>query len=443
MTDWMSFLPIILVSGIAICLITFIRTDFGIIVLLFSMLLSPELKIAQVPERSVVVRIDDIMLFAVFFTWLAKMAINKELGLLKKSPLNLPIIIFIAINILSTALGILGGKIKAISSFFYILKYIEYLMLYFLISNNLYNKKQVRKFIAVLLIVCLFICIYGTLQIMGFRAYTTAHERLILARVSAPFEGEEGEPNTLGGYLLLLFAVSLGIFIYSNAGIWKFSTAFLCLFIIPTFLYTLSRGSYLGFVPMYLSFIILTKKRKTLLIVILLLFIIIAPYTLPPSVIQRVKWTFVPVSEIDIQSGTRIAYEIMGIHMSFDVSTAERIETWKHVLNKLKDNPLFGYGVTGVGVVDSQLPLVLGETGIIGFWIFIWLMLTIFTNILWSFKNSKDDWEQGLILGLLAGFIGLLFHAFSAQTFIIVRIMEPFWFLIAIIITLPQLPEQA
>ena len=48
-------------------------------------------------------------------------------------------------------------------------------------------------------------------------------------------------------------------------------------------------------------------------------------------------------------------------------------------------------------------------------------------------KTVQDDWERGLTLGFLAGFIGLLVHSFAAGTFIIVRIMEPFWFLAAVV----------
>lgn len=42
-------------------------------------------------------------------------------------------------------------------------------------------------------------------------------------------------------------------------------------------------------------------------------------------------------------------------------------------------------------------------------------------------------------MGFLAGFIGLLIHSFSANTFIIVRIMEPFWFLTALVMMLPEI----
>ena len=110
------------------------------------MLLSPELKIAEVPARAVVVRIDDILLIVVFFSWLAKMAIN-ELGLLRKTHLNSLIIAYIFIYIISTIIGILNGRIHPLKSFFYILKYIEYFTLYFMVSNNIKNKKQIKIFI--------------------------------------------------------------------------------------------------------------------------------------------------------------------------------------------------------------------------------------------------------------------------------------------------------
>jgi hypothetical protein len=44
-------------------------------------------------------------------------------------------------------------------------------------------------------------------------------------------------------------------------------------------------------------------------------------------------------------------------------------------------------------------------------------------------------------MGYMAGFIGLLFHGLGANTFIIVRIMEPFWFLTAMVVMFPELSD--
>lgn len=226
----LQIFPLIFVLAPIVFLITFINTDVALILLIFSMLLSPELKIAEVPQRAVVVRIDDILLFVVFFTWLAKMAINKQLGLLKHTPLNLPIAAYILVCIFSTAIGIMIGGVNPLKSSFYILKYIEYFMLFFMVSNNIRSKEQIKIFIVAFLITCALTCTY---------AIATAGQ---LGRATAPFEGPKGEPNTLGGYLILLFAIAAGIFLYSPSRTWKICCGVLSCFIFVTLLHTLSAA---------------------------------------------------------------------------------------------------------------------------------------------------------------------------------------------------------
>jgi hypothetical protein len=57
-------------------------------------------------------------------------------------------------------------------------------------------------------------------------------------------------------------------------------------------------------------------------------------------------------------------------------------------------------------------------------------------------KKVKTLYFKRLTIGFLAGFIGLLFHALGANTFVIVRIMESFWFLAGIIVILPKLERR-
>ncbi|MBU2498333.1 MAG: hypothetical protein KKE57_05490, partial [Proteobacteria bacterium] len=49
---------------------------------------------------------------------------------------------------------------------------------------------------------------------------------------------------------------------------------------------------------------------------------------------------------------------------------------------------------------------------------------------------------KGISSGFLAGFIGVLFHAIGANSFIIVRIMEPFWFIAAMVIMIPEIEKE-
>jgi O-antigen ligase len=404
--------------------ITFVNTDLALIILIFSMLFSPELKISEIPWRAVVVRIDDILLLVVFFSWLAKTAINKQLGLLKRTSLNLPILAYIFACIFSTAIALVGGRVRLASSLFYLLKYVEYFMLYFLVTNNLRDKKQIKIFVVFLLIVCMLTCIYALTRIGPE------------GRATAPFEGQGGEPNTLGGYSVLLFAVVSGLFLYSPPGVWQYGCGALAGLIFLTLLQTLSRTSYFAFIFTFLALILLTRKKKFLLIGILISAILFLPTLMPTKVANRIKETFVPGK----------IYRPLGRPLGLDESASIRIDTWKMLLDRTKERPFFGYGLSKFGIIDAQYPLVLAETGIVGLWIFIWLMVLIFWNSLRTYRTVKDDWERGLALGFLAGFIGLLAHSFGSSTFIVVRIMEPFWFLAAIVMMLPELqyiPQQS
>jgi O-antigen ligase len=109
----------------------------------------------------------------------------------------------------------------------------------------------------------------------------------------------------------------------------------------------------------------------------------------------------------------------------------------------LPKHPALGYGITGYQFIDAQYPKVLIETGFIGLIAFFYLLYSIFKMAINHMNAVKTPYFKGLAIGFVAGFMGLLFHAIGANTFIIVRIMEPFWFFTGIIAVLPALERQS
>ena len=195
-----AFLPYILIAAPIIFLVALFNTDIALIILIFSMLLSPELILGDVIGRSIVLRLDDIFIFLIFFGWISKMAIKKELGFLRVSPLNKLIQIYFFVYVVATLVGIIRGFITFKSSIFYLIKYFEYFLVYFMVVNCLKDKKQIKRFIFYVIIVASLTCVYAW------------YERFLgLGRVSAPFEGKGGEANTLGGYLLLIMMICTGL----------------------------------------------------------------------------------------------------------------------------------------------------------------------------------------------------------------------------------------
>ncbi len=76
-------------------LLAFISPKSGLTVLVFAMLLSPEINLAGLSgtSRNIVIRYDDIILIVLFLSWFAKTAILKNKPLVFRSPVQTPILL--------------------------------------------------------------------------------------------------------------------------------------------------------------------------------------------------------------------------------------------------------------------------------------------------------------------------------------------------------------
>jgi O-antigen ligase len=410
-----------------VLLLSFLNTELALHIILLSMLLSPEIVVGGVggialgkPEVKgdvLVLRIEDTILVAVALAWFARTAIFKELGLVRKTPLNSAIITYIVSLVLATLLGVFFGNVGPLRGFFFILKYIEYFVVYFMVVNYIHDERQVWRLLNTAFLTCAISAVMGIAQIPSGE------------RVAAPFEGKFGEPNTFGGYLVLMLALVLGQALSAGslpAGLgW---VAFSGLVTLPL-LFTLSRSSWLAAVPMFLALIMLSSRRLLLMIGLGVL-VIVGPLAFPKQVINRYEYTLHAKED-------RGDYRIGNARL--DSSTSARLDSWHYGLEGWTHRPLFGYGVTGFGFMDAQFVRVLVEGGLVGLIAFLWLLWQLF-RVGWdAHRQMAGSRYEGLTLGYLAGLAAMIVHAIGANTFIIVRIMEPFWFLTGIITLLPLL----
>src|SRR5438093_12055257 len=140
----------ILVAALAVFLVVFIKTEFGLYLVIFSMLLSPQLGSGGgglAEGRRIVIRSEDILLLVVAFSWLAKTAVNKELGLAVKTRLNRPIIAYVAVTAVATLVGYATGTVPGLGGMFYVLKYVEYFVVDYMVVNNVTDRKQAWRFV--------------------------------------------------------------------------------------------------------------------------------------------------------------------------------------------------------------------------------------------------------------------------------------------------------
>jgi O-antigen ligase len=419
-----SFQPDMVLFGLLAVLIfgiSFVNIELGLYILIFSMLLSPEIIVGETTggsgARGVTLRVEDFLLLIIGLSWFAKTSVVKDMGLFIRTPINKAIVIYITVSLVATLVGIIAGRVSPITGLLFVLKYVEYFVVYFMIANHIRNTGQIKRFLICLFLTAFTVAVIGTLQ-------TPLGER-----VSAPFEGEVGEPNTFGGYLLLIGCVAAGLLAKVKDGRARIALIILIASLLPPFFLTQSRASYLGLIPAAMSLAILLE-RKVIIAGVVLLALILSPYFLPTIVKERILYTITQPEHPG---------QILIGDVRLDTSTSARLISWREAIADWTRKPLLGFGVTGYAFMDAQFPRVLIETGILGLAAFLYLVFTLFKMAFAHLKRVNAPVSRGLIIGFISGYIGLIVHSLGANTFIIVRIMEPFWFFAGMVAVLPCL----
>ena len=418
-----SFVLVILLL-IFVCV--FLWPEAGLYLVIFSMLFSPEIIAGEIGSKSTLgrgltLRLEDFLLVFIGLSWFVRTAIDKTTGLFRKTPLNQPIAAYILACFLATLWGKFSGHVQGKAGFFFVMKYFEYMIVFFMVVNFVKTPGQAKRLLFCLFLTCFIVSIYGLMQIPGGE------------RVSAPFEGARGEPNTFGGYLVFIGAVAVALMDNLRDMRVRLGLVLLLIVLLISLLYTQSRASYIAVIPAYLAFS-LFSHRRFYLFAGLIVMLVLSPIILPRVAKERITTTFTQQeAKGQVQFG----------RLRLDTSASARIISYKAGFSAWRKKPILGYGVTGYSFMDAQYPRILVETGIVGMLAFCWLIYMLFQVGISAWRDSQDDLLRGLSVGLIAGLVGLLVHAIGANTFIIVRIMEPFWFLAGIVTALASISKES
>jgi hypothetical protein len=381
---------------------TILSLEVGIAVLVLSMLLSPELTVGDLATRGLTLRLEDLMIPVVLLAWTARKALGLERRELRHDPILALMALFVAIQVVASLLGSGRYGLHLATSFLYIVKGVEYFAIFFFAFQWVDTARRVRALLVLAILTAAVTAVYNVFRIPG-NAVWTSH------RISAPFEGNP-EPSSIGGYFVLVLALLLAFYLEAPGPRLRRWLLGVAAVIFLPFLYTLSRTSYVAFLAMVVVIALLRRSRRLLLV--LLVGLALSPFLLPDSVVDRVLYTF----------NARV--KVLGY---FDHSFGERIYIWRKVAWNLRQAPLLGQGVTSHNVIDSYYARVLIETGVLGLVAFLAIVGRLLVIASRVRRRHRRWWARALALGYTAGLLALLVHSFSAITFVIVRIMEPFW----------------
>ncbi len=411
---------IMVIIAIGIFFISFFHADVALIFLIVSMLLSPEIGAGAVPGRDVTIRVEDFLLFALILAWLAKSAIHQRMDFIPRTPLNRWIFFYALIFVVSTARAMITVNMEPLRAIFYIMKYLEYFVLYFIVAGIVQSKRQLKIFLY---------AFFVTFALVNLYAYSQIGQ---VDRISAPFEGKQGEPNTLGGYIVLIVSVLLGLILHIRPVSWKIFLSLLGIFSLWPLMHTQSRSSYLALMVMLFSMIVLIPRYRHIVAGLCVCLVVVASLMTPERIITRVQDAFIPQPQQAVDP-----VEILGVTLG--PSPSARVRSWVDVYEAWQHSPFLGYGVNAYGFLDSQFVRTLVDFGAIGFVSFCLLLGSIFKNTLKVYHSTQDPVGKGLSCGFLAGHVAMIAHALTANTFVIIRIMEPYWFLAALVMMWPKI----
>ena len=239
----------------------------------------------------------------------------KENTPLTQSPIDMPIILFGIIIIISTI-----TSINPAGSFRDLALHLGGLSFLFVMANSIKNKEDFNKIVVMLVFSATLVALYGLFQyIVGVEMEAAwldvENNPDIRTRIYSVFHN----PNILAEYLIMTIPLSVSLFWHSKRIHKKIIFLGTTLIMSLALVLTLSRGGWLGFAFSAFIFIILVERRLLLTLIPITLG---GVYLLPQTIINR----------------------ILSIGNLSDSSNAYRITMWEITLDIIKDNWVAGVG---------------------------------------------------------------------------------------------------
>lgn len=386
-----------------------------------------------------------VLLVALAIYW-AILTLSEDSPLPRATPIHLLVMLYwslaaIAVAFSPVKIAALAGWIK-LSLFFF---------LFLAAARFLRSQKLSQILITAILLIGLVVSSYGIRQqFMGVEPLATWNDPASEMAGATRVYSFLGNPNLLASYLLPLFALSLGaVFAWRT---WMQKALALTMVAVngACLFFTQSRGGWIGTLLLFITFLFLLYFwwqqylprfwRKWLL-----------PLVLGSSA------TLILLALVSVEP---LRIRVMSIFAGReDSSNNFRMNVWSSVIAMIRDRPILGIG-PGNEAFEKVYPLymqpkysalsaysiyleLLVETGILGFGVFLWLIVTTISLGIRQIQRLRDEnnvygfW----LMAAIAGMVGILAHGLVDTVWYRPQISSLWWFLIALIASqYPALP---
>ena len=399
-----------LLAGMIILTAIFVwQPKIAMLLLILSVSYSPDIVIAQIPGRRLNLKPEDAIIVASILGLLIRYAAGRE-KISIRTPLDIPILIYCAVGLLSTLLGAYLGNLSVITGFFFFAKRVEYFVLFYLMYHYLEGKKEIKVAINLLIILIISVSIYNVYM------YAAGYVPEGTRNFGPP--GSQEQAFFTADIILLILPIVLAV-AFETRSRWYIVLAVIGSYpMVSTLLDTLVRHAYLGGVAMLLF---LTVYRYRFLLPIVAGATFYASTRLPERVLWRITFLWTEITQYPYPGG----------------SLPVRVRAITEAISEFAYSPLVGKGLGSytmdAPISHNQFTQVLIETGLLGLISFLWILFSSAMLAFRGIKNTSERLHRGIYIGYIAGLIGWLVSASGAPPFSAIRTMETFIIVMAIV----------
>ena len=388
----------------------------------------------------------EIIISLVGGIWLIKQLNRKEETLLK-SPLNLPILIFLLIILIS-----LFQTNSLYDSFNELALWGSYLLLYFIIISSIKDKRWIYIFLKIVILSASIAAIYCIFQFYGL---DFTFWRKIGGRGS--LFSTFGNPNYLAGHLAAVIPLVFVLFCLQKNKFKKIILEIVVAILYASLLMTLCRGAWMGLfvsavvmlVAIYFfkrSELTFFRKNKGWLISLILILLVISIVYSTPNPLN-------PLGKISVTQRVAATIEEGGSSMQ------TRFLIWLSSVETIRRSPILGRGIGTYGIhyplsqgavlaqkryqkyipytnksinAHSDYLHIGAEVGIVGLAAFLWIIFVFYKNTINGLLRIQNRERIFLLIGFIGGVTVLLAHALVSFPFHVIQNGVLFWLILGL-----------
>jgi len=396
-------LPIVAAAGAMLALF---NRKWALYLILPAMALSPDISV-----HGLAVRLEDLLMVPLVLGWVAHLCV---VGRRRGTPLDRLLIAYALVAIVATAWGVHLGTVhlftisKYVSSPFFVLKRIEFVLLFFIVADTVETVADVRAMSYVLLASAIALSVYSVQQF-------SANQGIAL--------GPEGAPIHEPGFAsMVTVALAMGMMRGASlAG--KVVLAAFVLFGLGSLPLALGRN-YIVATLLILGYVGIKEQRWVFLLVPLLVGLAIVVY--PHGVIER-------ISTLQHLLSTDKAAGVVGANAS--TSIFYRVEApMYYAILALGHSPFlgFGMGVVPLGSVDSEYVIQMAYTGLLGLGIFLAFGAGLFRVVSDAKRAATSPFDAGLAFSFQLTIAGYAIYSLFAASVSATHTGGPFFVIAAL-----------